>query len=92
MVAVSVGVCVTVGVGVSVGVCVTVGVPVGVGSVGGNRVGVEVGDGLFSIPGTNQKACAIAGLPPLTSTVRMKRTFFPACSLRSRSILVTSPS
>ena len=68
-------------------------VSVGVGvSVGGIKVGVAVGDDLLTIPGTNQNPFESAGLPPLISTVRIKRTFFPACSARLKSIFVTSPS
>jgi hypothetical protein len=82
-----VGVGVSVAVGVEVGISVAVGVKVGISvAVGGDWV--AVGAGRLAIPGTNQTALAWLGSPPFTSTLSIKRTRFPACWERSRSILV----
>lgn len=64
--------------GVSVGVSVAAGAEVGfIVAVG--KIWVAVGEKTATIPGTNQKAFARVGSPPLTSTVSMKRTCLPAC-------------
>ena len=70
------------------------GISVGGTSVGGTGVGVDVGvGGTFKMmPGTNQNALALSGVPPFTCTVKMNRTCFPAWDEISKSILVILPS